>query len=223
VSTSPDAAEPLPVVPGYRVVRRIGRGGMGEVFQAVRLGPGGFRRPVALKQLALDASVSARAVQRFYREARISAQLDHPNIVRVHDLVVDGQRHFMVMDLLAGLNLGDVLERLPQPAPWWLPLAVADQVLDALAYAHALRGEDGRPLGFIHRDLTPRNVFLCDSGTVKVLDFGIAKLREGPGRRSPGPGTCRAPSSSSRPSRRAARPSTRAATCGSSAPASTSP
>jgi serine/threonine protein kinase len=166
-----------PSITGFRIVRRIGRGGMGEVFEAVREGPGGFRKPVALKLLALDHALDGKAVQRFLREARISARLDHPNIVRVHDFVVEEGRHFLVMELLRGATLGELSRRAGGALPWPLALEIADQALAGLAYAHALRDEHGRAVGLVHRDLTPRNLFVCDDGAVKVLDFGIAKLR----------------------------------------------
>jgi serine/threonine protein kinase len=175
-------ARRLPVVPGFEVVRRIGRGGMGEVFQAIRIGPGGFRKSVALKQLAEERSVDGRARQRFLEEAHVSAQLEHPNLVRVHDVVVVGSHHYIVMELLRGLNLLDAANALRArgPVAWELALAVAAQVLDGLAYAHDAVDETGRGLGLVHRDLTPRNIFLCVGGTVKLLDFGIAKRQGGP-------------------------------------------
>ncbi|MFZ5445274.1 MAG: protein kinase domain-containing protein [Myxococcota bacterium] len=164
-------------------MRRIGRGGMGEVFQAVRLGAGGFRKDVALKRLALDQSIEGRAVQRFLQEARITARLDHPHLVRVYDLLDEGGVHFMVMELLRGLNVLELVRALRPagPIPWPPLLEVARQALEGLAHAHALRGDDGTPLGLVHRDLTPRNLFVCEDGVVKVLDFGIARLRQGPG------------------------------------------
>lgn len=149
---------------------------MGEVFHAVRVGPGGFRKPVALKRLALDRSIDSRMVQRFFAEARISARLEHENVVRIHDLLVVDDGHFIVMELLTGRNLASLRGDLAE-VPWWLPFAVAEQALAGLEYAHALSDERGKPLGLVHRDLTPRNLFVCATGVVKVLDFGIAKLR----------------------------------------------
>jgi len=170
----------LPTLPGFRVLGRIGSGGMGEVFRAVRVGPGGFRKPVALKRLAVVHSLDARQVQRFFREARLCAQLEHPNIVEVHDLIADQAGYFIVMELLRGCTWLDLDARVERGAlPWWLQLAIADQALAALEYAHALRDEAGRRVGLVHRDLTPRNLFVCASGTVKVVDFGLARVLEG--------------------------------------------
>jgi eukaryotic-like serine/threonine-protein kinase len=162
-------------LPGYEVVRLIGRGGMGEVYEAVRVGPAGFRKSIAVKQLPSEKVIDGASVQRFLQEARISAQLDHPNIVRIHDLVVlDG--YFLVMELLRGWNLSEALNPHVDRVSWRTALEIAEQTLAGLAYAHALTDDTGRPLGLVHRDLTPRNLFLTEGGTVKILDFGLAKL-----------------------------------------------
>lgn len=168
--------------PGYEVLRRIGRGGMGEVFHAVRLAAGGFRKDVALKRLTVDQAVDGKAVQRFLQEARVSARLEHRHLVRVHDLIEHGGVHYMAMELLRGktlLELARWLHASGQQVPWPPLFDAAVQALDGLAYAHALADEHGRPLGLVHRDLTPRNVFVCEDGVVKVLDFGIVKLHQG--------------------------------------------
>src|SRR5262245_11089674 len=150
---------------------------MADVYEAARLGPGGFRKAVALKQLRLDGVVDARAIKRFLREARIAAQLDHPNIVRVYDLLAVDHRHLMVMELLRGRDLSDLCGDLwPRRIPLPYVLTIAAQLLDGIDYAHTLVDDEGRPLGLLHRDLTPHNVFICSDGTVKILDFGIAKL-----------------------------------------------
>jgi tRNA A-37 threonylcarbamoyl transferase component Bud32 len=153
---------------------------MGEVLEAVRTGPGGFRMPVALKRLVADEAIRGETVQRFFAEARILARLDHPNIVRVHDVLAVDAGYFIVMELLRGATLaGLALAAQDRGGMAWPDvLAVADQALAGLAYAHAACGDDGRPLGLVHRDVTPRNLFVTDAGQVKLLDFGIAKLHE---------------------------------------------
>ena len=163
----------LPAIPGFELVRRLGRGGMGEVFEAVRLGSGGFRKPVALK--TLNPGIEPKSLERFLHECRITAQLEHPNIVRVYDLLTLAQRHFLVMELLRGRVLSALQET--KGGTDWFALSVADQVLDGLSYAHEFCDEQGLPLGLVHRDLTPRNLFVCDSGTVKILDFGLARMK----------------------------------------------
>lgn len=169
----------LPTIAGYEVLRRIGRGGMGEVFHAVRLAAGGFRKDVALKRLTVDAAIDGKAVQRFLLEARISARLDHRHVVRVYDLVEHEGTYFMVMELLRGRNLLELarLFRDEGGMPWAPVFDAAAQALEGLGHAHVLADDEGRPLGLVHRDLTPRNLFVCDDGVVKVLDFGIAKLK----------------------------------------------
>jgi serine/threonine protein kinase len=151
---------------------------MGEVLEAVRTGPGGFRMPVALKRLAADQAIRGDMVQRFFTEARILARLDHPNIVRVHDVLAVDAGYFIVMELLRGATLADLAAHRGDRTAWPEVLAVADQALAGLAYAHAACDDGGQPLGLVHRDVTPRNLFVTDAGQVKLLDFGIAKLHE---------------------------------------------
>jgi serine/threonine-protein kinase len=148
---------------------------MGEVFEAIRTGPGGFRRRVALKRMIGDAAVRGASIQRFLAEARILAQLDHPNVIEVHDVVVAPDGYVIVMDLLRGATLGTLAKA---GIPIDDVLAIADQALAGLGHVHAARGEDGRALDLVHRDVTPNNVFVTDAGVVKLLDFGIAKLRD---------------------------------------------
>jgi serine/threonine protein kinase len=171
------ASSPLP---GFEIVGRIGAGGMGEILDAVRVGPGGFRKRVAIKQLAV-AGVDAGALRRFFQEARIGAGLEHPNVVHVIDFVALDNRYFLVMERLTGCDVHRLAAAL-EPRGWPVPaiLALARQLLDALVYLHELTDEEGVPLGLVHRDVTPGNVFLCRDGVVKVLDFGIAKLVRSP-------------------------------------------
>ena len=96
---------PTPTLPGFEITGPIGRGGMGEVFAAVRLGPDGFKKQVALKRMLFDPASDERARQRFLREAKVAARLDHPNVVSVHDLVMGDDGYFIVMERLAGASL----------------------------------------------------------------------------------------------------------------------
>lgn len=168
--------EHRPTLPGYEVLERIGKGGMGEVYSATKVGPAGFRKELAIKRLRVGRT-SEEAVQRFLREARVSAALDHPNIVHVHDLIEDSGDYFMVMERLRGLDLRAALRASKKAPPLGIVVEIGCQVLQGLGEAHALADENGRSLGLVHRDLTPRNIFVCRSGAVKVLDFGVARLR----------------------------------------------
>jgi serine/threonine protein kinase len=156
----------------YRLVRQLGEGGMGQVWEAQDTT---LDRPVAVKVISLLGGGGSRgdaARARFLREAQITARLQHPNIVTVYNLEQDGTGEstvpFLVMELLQGRSLDAVLHRgsatLPDAARW------GAQVCDALSYAH--------DAGFLHRDIKPSNILLTDSGIVKVLDFGIAKAAD---------------------------------------------
>jgi serine/threonine protein kinase len=158
---------------------RIGAGGMAEVFRAVAHGPEGFQRTFVLKRIRADQSSSPAFVEMFVNEARISALLDHQNIVQTYDFgQVDGC-YFITMEYLRGRDLGAVLrvlrarEEALDPA---LAAFVAEAVATGLAYAHALEGPGGEPLDIVHRDVSPANIMLLRSGGVKLLDFGVAKI-----------------------------------------------
>jgi eukaryotic-like serine/threonine-protein kinase len=145
----------------YRLVRRIGVGGMGEVWEADDTVLG---RRVALKVLVQELADDARATSRFVREARATAKLTHPNVTRVYDFGRDGGVPYLVMEFLEGETLADRLAGGPMPPAEAARICAA--VADALEAAHSR--------GIIHRDIKPGNVLLTSAGEVKVMDFGIA-------------------------------------------------
>jgi len=155
----------------YQLKELVGQGGMGEVWSAYHVA---LRRNVAVKILRPDSNTDDMAIQRFEREARATAELNHPNTVRVYDYgVTEDGLWYYAMELLEGEDLGSVLKRGPVE-----PARAADLLLQAsraLAEAHRR--------GIVHRDIKPANLFLCtlggDADFVKVLDFGLAKLAEG--------------------------------------------
>jgi tetratricopeptide (TPR) repeat protein/predicted Ser/Thr protein kinase len=149
----------------YRIVERLGSGGMGEVFLAedTRL-----RRKVALKVLRPQLDTSDEARLRFVQEARAAASIEHPHLAAVYDILEDGDRTFIAMEYLRGGSLRQVLGREALLVPRVLDIAI--QVGDALAKVHEH--------GIIHRDLKPENVLLSEDGYPKIIDFGIAKLLE---------------------------------------------
>jgi len=172
------ASEPL-TFGRYRLLRRIAGGGMADIYTAVLHGAEGFRRLFVIKRLRPELGRSRNAVEQFIDEARLGASLAHPNIVPVFDFGKVGDEYFMAQEHIVGRDIGRLLrrhvEREGRPLDERLMLYVAHEVLDALAYAHALCDDSGRPLGLVHRDVSPGNIMLTERGEVKLLDFGIVK------------------------------------------------
>ncbi len=148
----------------YVVQRRIGRGGMGEVYLAHDTA---LDRPVALKTLNTAYANDPEFVHRFRREAQAAARLNHPNIVQVHSVDIDSEPPYMVMEYIDSPSV-DQLIRDGGPMPWDRVLNICGQVASALACAHAQ--------GIIHRDMKPGNILLDKMNRVRVTDFGLAKL-----------------------------------------------
>jgi serine/threonine-protein kinase len=161
----------------YVLLDRIGEGGMAEVFRAIMPGAEGFKRTFVIKKILSKLSDSAAFVEMFVREARIGALLNHPNIVQVYDFGnVDGH-YFLAMEYVRGRDVLAIIRRLRDMQRLFpVPVAahIAHEVASSLAYAHALSGPDGQPLGIVHRDVSPSNVMCLREGGVKLLDFGIA-------------------------------------------------
>lgn len=164
---------------GYRILRRIATGGMAEVYEAVREGPHGFAKRVALKRILPQSVRDPEFVGMFIEEARLAARLDHPNIVQVFDFGEDRGELFIVMELVDGTNLNRVLRKLALDRgtlPLELALLVGARVAGALAHAHRLVDENGRPCGIVHRDVSPANILVSRTGHAKLADFGIATI-----------------------------------------------
>jgi len=159
---------PGPRLGPYEIVSRVGEGGMGVVYRARddRLG-----RDVAVKVIPPELASDKERLRRFQIEARAAGQLNHPNIVIIHDLGTSEGAPYIVSEMLEGETLRPPLERGPLPARRALVLAV--QIAQGLASAHAA--------GIVHRDLKPENLFLNKNGVLKILDFGIAKLFQSDG------------------------------------------
>jgi serine/threonine-protein kinase len=157
----------------YRILGLLGRGGVAEVHLAVAVGASGFEKKIALKTLRPELRGDPALERSLIEEAKLGARLAHRNLVQVHELGVDEGVYYARMDLVDGGALADWLKRGPPPLP--IALFIAEEVLAALTYLHAARGDDGRPLGLTHRDVSPANVLVSKSGEVKLADLGIAK------------------------------------------------
>ncbi len=148
----------------YRLDKQLGKGGMGEVYLGTDLRLG---RQVAVKVLPRAADSDPEGVHRFIREAKLAATLQHPGITVVHDIDVDGNVLYLVMELLNGEDLGKLLERYPRGLPLDKALDFGIQIAAALGAAHAQ--------GVVHRDLKPGNVMVLDGRLLKICDFGLAR------------------------------------------------
>jgi serine/threonine protein kinase len=161
----------------YALTRRLATGGMAEVWLArdVRATPS---RVVVLKMLLSELCEDPDFVKMFLDEARLASVLSHPNIVDVFDLGQIQNRYFIAMEYLAGKTLRQVVQRLRSDnrrLPVWFALLVAIKTCEALDHAHSACDDEGWPLSIVHRDVTPENVMVGYDGSIKVLDFGIAK------------------------------------------------
>ncbi len=149
----------------YRIVRHLGRGGMGAVYEAVDLRLG---HTVALKQAL---TCDEKLWKQFEQEARMMAMLNHPVLPRVSDYFTEDNRAFFVMQFVEGSDLSEIIAQQPGPLPRNAVVAWADQVLDALVYLHSHDRQ------IIHRDIKPHNLRITDDGRIVLLDFGLAKSK----------------------------------------------
>jgi tRNA A-37 threonylcarbamoyl transferase component Bud32 len=161
----------------YQLVERLGRGGMAEVWKAKISGPAGFQRTLVVKRILPHLVEDEHFKQMFVAEARLSARLNHANIVQVFELGDVAGELYLAMEYVRGRDLVNVVraQLLKGAPPPGLGAFVVREVCRALAYAHALTDDNGTPLRLIHRDVSPSNVMISFDGAVKLLDFGIAK------------------------------------------------
>ncbi|HMA94619.1 MAG TPA: serine/threonine-protein kinase, partial [Polyangiaceae bacterium] len=179
---------PLPVLDRYRLSSLLGKGGMAEVFLAVwRVAPD-VVRPVVVKRLYDHFSEDRAVVQMFIDEARLVCQLDHKHIVKTFEIgLIDGHL-CIVMEYLEGQTLQQLMRRSLECNGIPVPLAayIGQAVLAGLAFAHEATDARGDAREIVHRDISPHNIFITNTGAVKILDFGIAKARTHEARTSTG-------------------------------------
>ncbi len=179
-------AKPAPVGPpevleeygNYFLLEKIAIGGMAELFKAQQRGVQGFQKIVAIKRILPHFSDNEDFVTMFIDEAKLAAQLTHPNIVQIFDLGKAGSSYYIAMEYVNGRDLRTLLRKVREyglPFPEQVAAFVVMKVAAALDYAHRKRGFDDRELKLVHRDISPQNVILSTEGAVKLVDFGIAK------------------------------------------------
>ncbi|MFK7998900.1 MAG: serine/threonine-protein kinase [Polyangiales bacterium] len=174
----------IPIGP-YTLLRKLARGGMAEIFLARKSGPAGFARDLVVKRMLPHLTANPELSDLFNDEARVAAQMNHPNVVHVYDFGEHDGAGYLVMELVRGVDLHALIERARIVAhrsrrggaiPARHAVKLLSFVCEGLAHAHGLTDENELSLGVVHRDVTPSNVLVSFDGAVKVADFGVAKL-----------------------------------------------
>jgi serine/threonine protein kinase len=164
----------------YALHDEIASGGMGTVHLGRLLGEGGFSRPVAIKRLHPHLARQEEFVNMFMDEARLAARVRHPNVLPTVDVVREDDELFLVMEYVHGAPLSLLMQKMKESArrvPLRIASSIANGLLLGLHAAHEATDEKGRPLGLVHRDVSPQNVLVSADGTTRVLDFGVAKAK----------------------------------------------
>ncbi len=165
----------------YELLARLATGGMGEIFLARLEGAAGFEKLFVVKRILPHLADDARFRGMLIAEAQIASKMSHANICQVYELGETAGQLFIVMEYLEGISILPLLRRLSKenrPLDLGFVAGIIQQTTDALHYAHELKDRNGELMGVVHRDVTPANIFLTESGVAKVLDFGIAKVKD---------------------------------------------
>jgi serine/threonine protein kinase len=162
----------------YNLLEKVAVGGMAELFKARQRGVHNFEKIVAIKRILPHLSDSDEFVRMFIDEAKLAAQLSHPNIVQIYDLGKASGSYYIAMEYVDGRDLRNLLRKVREyklPMPEALAATVIMKVASALDYAHRKRAIDDKELKLVHRDVSPQNILISYEGAVKLVDFGIAK------------------------------------------------
>ncbi len=162
----------------YTLVEQLAVGGMAEIWLALLTGVGGFEKLVVIKKIRDHLAKEPSFLKMFLNEARIAAQLNHPNIVQIYELIQSGDTYFIAMEYIFGRDLAEIsykLQERNQILPIEYTALIILQVCEGLHYAHTKTDSVGNPLNIVHRDISPHNLLVSFNGNVKILDFGIAK------------------------------------------------
>jgi serine/threonine-protein kinase len=177
--STPLTPRPTRVFGNYELLAPLGKGGMAEVFRARVLAGRYEGWNVAVKRLLPSLTGDPASVESFIREADLSTQLDHPNIVKVLDVGIAEGTYYIVMELVDGRDLAQILRRCKQrgiPLPIDFAVYLGKVLLEALAYAHTAVDAHSTPLGIVHCDVSPSNLFISRMGEIKLGDFGVARV-----------------------------------------------
>ena len=155
----------------------IARGGMGEIFLAEYEGVAGFKKRCIIKKIRQDFLNEPTFVERFLNEGRTLVALTHSNIVQIFDMGSCNGEYYLAMEYIQGADLREMMRRNPSPIPVAIAIAVTREVLKGLSYAHRAVDEKGQLRGIVHRDISPSNILISSEGEVKIIDFGIAKVK----------------------------------------------
>src|SRR6202158_1124251 len=179
-AASPSAGGPRQIAQ-FEVVRRLGAGGMAEVFLAKKRGAEGTYKVLVLKRILPSHGSSRRFRSMFIEDAHLATRLNHPNVVQVYEFQDFGDEGLLLaMEYVEGCDLGRLMSTARAkgtPLPPWLGAWIVAEAATGLHYAHDKRDEAGQPLEIVHRDVSPQNILLSFEGAVKIADFGIASAR----------------------------------------------
>ncbi len=162
----------------YHLISHLATGGMADIFLASQKSIGGFEKLLVIKRILPNLAKDRKFIEMFLDEARIAAQLNHPNVIQIFDLGQVQGRFFIAMEYLSGESLSYVIRnrrKFKSTIPSHLAAGIIMQAAEGLHHAHEMTSADGSPLGIVHRDISPQNIFIQYDGGVKVVDFGIAK------------------------------------------------
>ena len=162
----------------YYLIERIAVGGMAEVFKGVSYGAEGFERLSAVKRVLPHISEDREFIEMFVDEAKIAAQLHHPNIGQVFHLGQCEEKYFIAMEYISGQDLRAIFDRARLQNTYLsigVVIHIIKEVCEALDYAHRKTNTNQEPMHLIHRDVSPQNIITSYDGSVKLIDFGIAK------------------------------------------------
>ncbi|MGV3625635.1 MAG: protein kinase domain-containing protein [Archangium sp.] len=165
----------------YQLLKKLATGGMAQIYLARQVGPEGFEKLLVVKRILPHLAENDDFITMFLDEARIAARLNHPNIVQIFDLGAQDDSYFIAMEFIHGEDVRRVwkhAERQGKPIPLALICRIIIDACAGLDYAHKKTDQSGRPLGIVHRDISPQNILVSFEGGVKVVDFGIAKAAD---------------------------------------------